>query len=120
VRLLRRSAERKRQSVSFLKCDFETAPSADADALAGPVHALSAWSRGVLTEDDTVVRGRVPGTFLLALVERAPDELDRIRESLSGCAHDARGTTHARVPRPHTAVADTGEIDRLVQAVELV
>ncbi|MDH3196729.1 MAG: response regulator [Candidatus Krumholzibacteria bacterium] len=120
VRLLRRTAERKRQNVSFLKCEFDTAPSADADALAGPVHALSAWSQAVLTAGDTIVRGRVPGAFFLALVDRSPDELDRVRDSLSDCAQDARGGAQPRVPRPQTVVTSTGEIDRLVQAIELV
>jgi len=120
VRVLRRNAERHRRSVAFIKCQFEAAPSADPDALADPIYALSAWSHAVMNEGDAILRGRVPGAFYLAIADRTAEDLDRIRDYLDACARDIAHAAGSRRLLPQTILENPGDIDRLVQSIELV
>lgn len=117
---LRRAGQRANSSVVFLKCEFEHGAADGHPSEPMLVHALMSHCRAVLAGGERLVRGRQPGSFYVALLDRNQDEIDHIRDYLGRCGVGQGSGTRLHVSPPQTILTDATEVARLVETVETV
>ncbi len=118
VRTLRKATQLNQQALSFVRCEFET--DEQGRGLHGEtLERFVGECRGFLTLGDSLVRGRHPGAFYVALVDRSEHELEHIRSHLSRVG-EVVVDNELFVSRPHTIIPDDREINQIVRHLEIV